>query len=88
VCRQIALAQSSTAKDEEERRRLAHLLGRDGSLEDLNKLLCSRIASGELGLANAELVDHLWATTLDKVAVDQPTYASYQRALAERGESR
>jgi hypothetical protein len=29
-------------------------------------------------------MEHLWVTTLEKVAVDQPTYASYQRALAER----
>jgi hypothetical protein len=27
---------------------------------------------------------HLWITTLAKLAVDQPTYASYQRTLHER----
>jgi hypothetical protein len=84
VRRQVAVHTTATEQDESERRRLIQLLGRDGSLEELNKLLCSRIANGELGLSNAKLMDHLWATTLDKLAVDQPTYASYQRALAER----
>ena len=27
------------------------------------------------------LADHLWATTMEKLAVDQPQYVPYQRAL-------
>ena len=86
--RQIAFDASPGEHDEAERQRLVQLLGRDGSLEELNRLLCSRIRAGDFGLSNRKLMDHLWATTLDKVAVDQPNYASYQRSLAERGDSR
>jgi hypothetical protein len=84
VRRQLALSAEATAQDEAERCRLAQLLGTEASLQELNQLLCSRIAAGELGLAHAGLMDHLWCTTLAKVAIDQPTYASYQRTLAER----
>ena len=84
VRRQVALDDKAAEHDEAERQRLIQLLGRDGTLQELNQLLCSRIASGELGPSNKPLMDHLWATTLDKVAVDQPSYASYQRAIAER----
>ena len=85
VRRQIALDVMAAERDEATRLALVQLLGQEGSLEELNRLLCSRIASGELGLSNRQLMDHLWTTTLAKVAVDQPTYASYQRTLAERG---
>jgi hypothetical protein len=84
VRRQIAFDATAAGRDEATRQRLVQLLGQDGSIDDLNRALCSRIASGELGLSSKPLMDHLWTTTLEKVAVDQPTYASYQRTLAER----
>ena len=43
-----------------------------------------RIRAGELTLETPGLADHLWATTLAKLAVDQPNYAGYRAALAER----
>jgi len=76
VRRQLQLA---PAADADELRRLQPLLGRDGSLAELNALLCERIASGELGLHTPGLAEHLWQTTLDKLAVDQPGYDSYRR---------
>jgi hypothetical protein len=79
VRRQLQLA---PAADADELRRLQPLLGRDGSLAELNALLCERIASGELGLHTPGLAEHLWQTTLDKLAVDQPGYDSYRRELA------
>jgi uncharacterized protein DUF6285 len=82
VRRQISLG-SNTA-DDASHRRLARLLNAEGSPAELIRLLCSRIAAGGLGLSNAALMEHLWATTLDKLAVDQPTYASYQATLAQR----
>ena len=88
VRRQTALSTAPTDQDAAERQRLAQLLGVDGALEELNQLLCSRIAAGELGLSHAPLMNHLWLTTLAKLAVDQPTYASYQRTLAERSAPR
>ena len=69
------------ATDESERERLNALLDRDGSLEALNQDLCERIRRGELGTDDAALTDHLWRTTLGKLAIDQPSYAAYQRAL-------
>jgi hypothetical protein len=76
VTRQLALEGGSDAA---ERTRLSQLLGMDGSLLDLNRALAERIASGEADLATPGLTEHLWRTTMDKLAVDQPTYAAYRR---------
>ncbi len=73
------------AADAAERERLTALLGEDGDLADLNAELARRIAAGEMDLDTPGLADHLWAATLAKLAVDQPTYAGYRAALAERG---
>jgi len=67
-----------------ERERLATLLGHDGDLAALNAELTRRIAEGELTLESPGLTDHLWRTTLAKLAVDQPTYWGYRAALEER----
>ncbi|OKO84450.1 hypothetical protein AC629_21610 [Bradyrhizobium sp. NAS80.1] len=64
--------------------RLQALLGRDGALEDLEAELSGRIRRGELDLQSPGLADHLWQTTLDKMKIDQPTYASYRRTLEAR----
>ena len=69
-----------------ERARLAALLGHDGDLAELNAELCRRIASGEITLATPGLAEHLWAITLAKLAVDQPTYWGYRAALEDRAE--
>lgn len=73
-----------------ERARLAQLLGRDGALEDLKQALCAEIAAGRIDLGTEGLSEHLWATTLDKLAVEQPTYASYRRVMEteSKGEPR
>ncbi len=53
---------------------------------ELNRVLAERIAKGELDLSSSGLAEHLWQTTMDKLAVDQPNYASYKRELArEKG---
>ena len=67
------------AAERSEHARLQALLRTAGSLEELNALLSRRIAAGELDLQTPGLAEHLWATTLAKVAIDQPTYASYRR---------
>ena len=59
--------------------RLQALLGDAGSLEALNQCLAERIASGELAAGQPGLAEHLWLTTLAKLAVDQPGYDSYRR---------
>ena len=69
---------------DDEQSRLVGLLGHDGDLAALNAELSRRIAAGELTLETPGLADHLWRTTLAKLAVDQPTYWGYRAALEER----
>jgi Domain of unknown function (DUF6285) len=67
------------AAERDEHTRLQSLLRTEGSLDELNALLSRRIAAGDLDLQTPGVAEHLWATTLAKVAIDQPTYASYKR---------
>ena len=78
VARQLAREPDSDAA---EAGRLSGLLGMQGSLGELNRALADRIANGEVDLRTPDLADHLWKTTMDKLAVDQPNYASYKREL-------
>ncbi|HEV7411205.1 MAG TPA: DUF6285 domain-containing protein [Bradyrhizobium sp.] len=78
VTRQLALESGSDATEAE---RLSQLLGREGSLEELNRVLAGKIATGEADLQTPGLAEHLWQTTMDKLAVDQPNYAAYRREL-------
>ena len=81
VARQLAREPDSDAA---EAARLSKLLGMPGSLGELNRALADRIAKGEVDLQTPGLADHLWQTTMDKLAVDQPNYAAYRREV-ERG---
>jgi hypothetical protein len=78
VTRQLTLEQRSAAAEAD---RLTQLLGAEGSLIELNRMLADKIAKGEVDLQTRELAEHLWQTTMDKLAVDQPNYASYRREL-------
>lgn len=79
VARQLGLA---SASDATELARLTTLLGQDGTLADLNRALAHGIADGTLDAAAPPLVEHLWATALAKLAVDQPNYSGYRATLA------
>jgi hypothetical protein len=81
VTRQLSLAGESDAA---ELGRLKALLGTDGSLADLNRALSEKIKSGEADLATPGLAEHLWQTTLAKLAVDQPNYGSYKREMGTK----
>ena len=81
VTRQLTLQQ---AGDAAEAARLTKLLGMQGTLGELNRALAARIAKGEADLQTPGLADHLWQTTMDKLAVDQPNYAAYKRELGEK----
>jgi hypothetical protein len=81
VARQLALERDSDAA---EAARLSRLLGTQGSLTELNRTLCDRIANGELDLHTPDLAEHLWQTTMAKLAVDQPNYAAYRRELGSK----
>lgn len=69
----------------QERARLAALLGREGAPEDLTRELAERIAAGAMDLDTPGLADHLWRTTLDKVAVDQPGFPLFRRLGGRTG---
>jgi hypothetical protein len=76
VGRQLTLAEGSDAA---EAASLKQLLAIDGAPYDLNRALAEQIASGEVDLSTPGLSEHLWQTTLAKLAVDQPNYGSYKR---------
>jgi hypothetical protein len=69
--------------EQEEKNRLAALLGCGGDLISLNRELCARLATGQVTLATAGVREHIWRTTLEKLAVDQPRYSAYLLALDE-----
>lgn len=81
VTRQLTLADDGDAA---EHIRLKQLLAADGSLLELNQALSDKIAKGEVDLQTPGLSEHLWQTTMDKLAVDQPNYGSYKRELGNK----
>ena len=80
----IAEREIAAGAGERERSQLAALLGQDGSLADLATALCAQIRAGERLFDDSALQDALVRVTLDKIAVDQPTYPPY-RAWLEQG---
>ncbi|MDB5483730.1 MAG: hypothetical protein JWO83_4783 [Caulobacteraceae bacterium] len=79
--RHLELAPAAEAA---ERDRLKALLGMDGDLLALNTEFCRRLESGAIDPQAPAVREHLWETTLTKLAVDQPAYWGYRAALAER----
>jgi len=73
--------------DRADEQRLAALLGEAGDPAALTEELCRRIAAGEIAADNPALIDHLWATTLDTLAIDQPGYATYRRIIAANSDN-
>ena len=71
--------------EDAERSRLEAILGRTGTLADLNPEFAQRLRDGSIDPAAPEVAEHLWATALEKLAVDQPRYAAYVRALDASG---
>jgi len=78
VRREYALAPASDAA---ERARLTALLKQDGDLYALNEALCAAIRGGAMDETTPGLIAHLRATAIEKLAVDQPSYSAYRRAM-------
>lgn len=57
-----------------EQARLRDLLGRDGSVADLNRDLARRIRQGEIDWTSAALLDHLDATLAAELAINNPKW--------------
>ena len=77
VSRELAQGVNSAV---DEKTRLVALLGCDGTLEELNRELCRRIRNGAIWLETPDFADHLRVTTLEKVAIDQPSYSGLKQA--------
>jgi len=74
------------AADQADAARLKSLLGMEGDNVALTEELCRRIEAGEIAADDPALVEHLWASTLATLAVDQPNYGTYRRIVAaEKG---
>ena len=71
--RELTLAPASAAA---ENGRLARLVGDDGDLADRNHRLAELIRRGEGELPDG-VIAHLIATTVEKIAVDQPAYPAF-----------
>ena len=55
--------------------RLSGLLGREGTLAELNGDLCARLRAGEMDAATPGLLAALRANITEQIAIDQPSYA-------------
>ncbi|SEP45189.1 hypothetical protein SAMN02990966_06454 [Rhodospirillales bacterium URHD0017] len=67
-------ARLGAAADAREHQRLAKLLGRDGTLEALNRELARQLRAGERNERDASLMTHLEATIADKIAIANPRW--------------
>jgi hypothetical protein len=81
VRREIEQAHTAAA----ELTRLRGLLGDPaGSLPDLTAALAQRLAGGDWDLTTPGVAEHLWATTREKLAVDQPHYSGLRNTSDHR----
>ena len=60
--------------DAAEKARLVKLLGRDGTLEDLNRELARQLRTGERDESDAALMAHLDASIAAKIAIANPKW--------------
>jgi hypothetical protein len=67
-------ARLGPAADAREHQRLARLLGRDGTLEELNRELARQLRAGLRDERDANLMAHLEATIADKIAIANPKW--------------
>jgi hypothetical protein len=51
----------------------------------MREQLCAQIASGKITLDQPALREHLRATAMDRLAIDQPSYSAYLAAVARSG---
>ena len=67
-------ARLGPASDLREHERLVKLLGRGGSLDELNRELARQIRTGQRDERDAALMAHLEATIADKIAIANPKW--------------
>jgi hypothetical protein len=74
------LASGATLR-ERETERLRRLFGTDGELTELRWRLVHALRDGSMALDHPGLAEHLRETVVNQVAIDQPKYSGYKRAL-------
>ena len=67
-------ARLGPAADAREHERLVKLLGRPGTLEELNRALAQQLRTGQRDERDAALMAHLDATIADKIAIANPKW--------------
>jgi len=67
-------ARLGPAADAAEQARLANLLDRDGTLDELNRELAHQLRAGKRDERDAALMEHLDATIADKIAIANPRW--------------
>jgi aminoglycoside phosphotransferase (APT) family kinase protein len=82
VLRELAVGEEHRRR---ERERLAALLGRDDALDALRWLLVDALRDGSMALDAPGLAEHLRATVVNQVAIDQPRYSGYVAATSQAG---
>lgn len=83
VRRELAMVDALLA---DERLRLVSLLGNDADVTVLNAALCDRIRHRELNINDRSLLRTLRLTTLAKLAIDNPRYSGYRRAVGAQAQ--
>ncbi len=77
VLRELAVGGEHRAR---ERERLAAILGREDDLEALRRALVEALRDGRVALDAPGLAEHLRATVVNQVAIDQPRYSGFVAA--------
>ncbi len=75
---------SGTEHRRREHKRLRRLLDAEGSLLELRWKLVRAIREDAIGLGDTGLHDHLRATVVNQIAIDQPKYSGFKTAAARR----
>ncbi|WP_116367292.1 DUF6285 domain-containing protein [Parahaliea mediterranea] len=75
VGRELANGSAMTGAEQQ---RLAALLDQAGDADSLNAALIARIRAGDYDQGPEALMAHFLATTLDKIAIDNPGYSTYR----------
>lgn len=78
VLRELALGPAHLAGEHD---RLRSLLGRDGTLDELRWVLVNGLRDGSVALELPGLGEHLRATVVNQVAIDQPRYSGFTAAI-------
>jgi len=79
VLRQLALGDRARTAEHD---RLRELLDADGSLSELRWQLAHALRDGSISLDAAGLAEHLRATVVNQIAIDQPKYSGFKTATA------